>query len=685
MIRLALSVLLLVAALLGLGGVARAQPQLPNGNAIAVKLEAELARVAPGATVTLAIVMQPDDGWHGYWANPGDAGLPAEAKWDLPSGVTAGSLQYPTPTRLTVQNIMNYVYKGDYAILVDFAISPEVKAGTTLPIRLALNWLACTDEICVPEEGGAKIDLQVGASGGPTNGSFAAYRRALPVPLDKAGTWSREKDGAFRLAIPYPADAPLDDPYFFAGTDGALDYGAEQRFYRAGDRLVMETASRAGDIGEVTGVLQIAPGEGLAIRAEPGEVARVGLVPVGDGPIAQDGSFLPILGAAILGGLLLNILPCVFPILGLKAVSLARSTAGEASARRDAHYYTAGGVLACLALGAMLLVLRAGGEQLGWAFQLQDPRIVALLFLLLVAIAANLAGLFELPALFAGRAGGEVTGRAGSFGTGALAAFIATPCTGPFMAAALGAALFLPPVQALALFAGLGFGLALPFLLLAYIPALRRALPRPGPWMERFRRWMALPMALTALAAAWLLWRLAGPWALAIMVAVALMLLAFLRLVGRRQRRGMALPRMSVLATGLAALVAAAFVPTTVDSAGAERVVARKLDDEPFSVGRLTELRRSGQPIFVYFTADWCLTCKANEAAAIERDSVAAAFKRKDIAVLRGDYTRRSPEIARFLAYHKRPGVPLYLFYPAKGKPRILPQILTAGMLTELE
>ncbi|MFN2258965.1 MAG: protein-disulfide reductase DsbD family protein, partial [Parasphingopyxis sp.] len=434
----------------------------------------------------------------------------------------------------------------------------------------------------------------------------------------------------------------------------------------------------AAEAERISGLLKIGPGNGLLVEAVPGEVPAAG-TPVGG--IAAATPLAVILLGAILGGLLLNIMPCVFPILSLKALSLAKSGGEEGAARREALAYAGGAVVMCLALGGSLLALRAGGAAVGWAFQLQDPRMIFLLLMLFTAITANLAGLFELPALAIGSRRGESGGAAGAFGTGALAAFVATPCTGPFMAAALGAALILPPIEALAIFAGLGLGLALPFLAIGFVPALRRRLPRPGPWLARFRRWMALPMGLTALALVWLLSRQAGAEGVTIGFGLAIALVLVLGWIGLRQRKGraaalLAIPALLVAAVGVGLMPSA--LPAT------ERAADTLPGAEPFSTARLAELRAAGRPVFVYFTADWCITCKANEAGALARQSVAAHFQQREIAVLVGDWTTGNAEIGRFLATHGRSGVPLYLYYPPGGEPEILPQILTPGRLLAL-
>ena len=398
---------------------------------------------------------------------------------------------------------------------------------------------------------------------------------------------------------------------------------------------------------------------------------------------ADTAPFIVALLLAVAGGVLLNVMPCVFPILSLKALSLARGGVSEAVARRDALAYAAGVVLVCTALGGTILLLRAGGAQIGWAFQLQDPRVITALLLLMTAIALNLAGLFEvaLPGGGGGQALAGQAGAAGSFWTGALAAFVATPCAGPFMAGALGAALVLPPVAGLLVFAGLGIGLALPFVAIAFIPALRRRLPRPGPWMLTFRRILAVPMFATAAALAWVLGRQAGVPGMTLGLAGALVLGLALWWLGLRQRGGggtVLLPAAIGLAAAVAALLMVGRMPEA-NAAGAG--ASATLGAEPFSAARLAALQAAGKPAFVYFTADWCLTCKVNERGALASDAVAAAFKRAGVTVLEGDWTNGDAAITAFLDSRGRSGVPLYLFYGRDGSATELPQLLTTGAL----
>ncbi len=672
-----------------LAPAAVAQNRLGNTELnVPATLVAESPKVRAGQSVTLAFVMEPKPTWHGYWENPGDAGIGMSFDWTLPAGVTAGKPQFPVPDTLLISGIMNYVYKGDYAILVTLDLADNVRPGS-LPISVKSEWLSCTDEICVPEQDELSITLQVVGKDAPVSldKRFNDFRAAMARPLGSEATFA-VSDDRFRLSVPLPASVEIDDPYFFIKQDGIVDYGAPQKFSRDGDRLILETGARGDELDSITGILKIGDHIGFLLTATKGEVAMTGLPLANDGA-KQEGSasllFLA-LGGALLGGLLLNLMPCVFPILSLKAMSLAKAGGSEAVVRRDALAYTAGVVLVATALGAILLGLRASGAAVGWAFQLQDPRIIFVLLALVTAIGLNLAGLFELPNLNFGNKLTRKDGAAGSFWTGALAAFVATPCTGPFMAAALGATIVLPPIAALVIFAGLGVGLALPFLLIAFVPAIRSRLPKPGPWLDGFRKAMAVPMFLTAIGLIWLLGRQIGTDALGLSLIFLLTVALILWWFGGGQIKGLSRGALTSAAMVVAILGGILALPgeDAMNSQKLANVSAATLPSETFSETRLSELRASGQPVFAYFTADWCLTCKANEAAAIQRTETADAFAAAKVTVMVGDWTRPDPDISKFLEKHGRAGVPLYLYYAPGKEPVILPQILTVATLTDL-
>ena len=641
-----------------------AAAQLPRQNAIQPELIAEGPAV-PGGEVELAILMHTKPGWHGYWLNPGDAGLPMSIEWQLPEGTAVGPLRYPVPDRLLVAGIVNYVYEKDYAVLTRLKV-PQGVAGPLL-IRAKANWLACTDKVCVPERGEFSLQVPVGAMAAK-DARFDEWRRALPRPLAAPAHFKLSGD-RLEIAVPLPASVEIGQPYYFPADDGPVDYAAPQTFRRKGDKLIAELKRRRGEPQTLSGLLALGDGRGLEIRALPGPVPEGGRTV---GSLSSNAVLLAMLGA-LAGGLFLNLMPCVFPILALKALHLAKSGAGERHARRDALAYTAGAVVGTGLLGAVLLAIRAGGSAVGWAFQLQDPRTIVVLLLLAAGITLNLLRTFELPVM----AGEHNPG--GSFGTGALAAFVATPCAGPFLGAALGTALLLPAYGSIAVFAALGLGLAIPFLLVAFVPALRMRLPRPGPWMARFQRFLAIPMAATAVGCLWLLWRQGGQSALLVGVAAVALLGLLLWLVGLRQRHGSTIGWVAVAGALLLTGVAAALVPQS-------PVVSSRvpLGSAAWSEEAVSRELAKGHPLFVYFTADWCLTCKANEAAAIERDSTRDAFEKAGVKVLVGDWTNGDPAITRFLESRGRAGVPLYLWYkPGKAEPEELPQILTPGMLSD--
>jgi thiol:disulfide interchange protein/DsbC/DsbD-like thiol-disulfide interchange protein len=684
-------------AALGMTGVAQAQrPAFKPEINIIPTLHAESQAPAAGTTVMLAIAMEPKPGWHGYWINGGDAGITPRFDWSLPAGVTAGAARYPVPERLILFDLMNHVYEGPHAFLVPVTLPKNAALGSLVPIKLKAFYLACTDKICLPQDAELSIDLKVG-NGAITQADrakFDAWRAHLPRPIGADGVFETDAKSV-RIAIPYPAGLSAQDLWYFAADDNLTSYNKPQKIARRGDTLYVELARNGDQIPQrLNGLLAIGKDQGFAISAVPGRVSPLtnALIIPADPKVAkqtsQDGTstdgtaamallpFLYAFAGALIGGLLLNIMPCVFPVISLKAISLARAGGDERSVRSEAVFYSAGTILTCTALGAMLLILRSGGAAIGWAFQLQDPRVILFLLVLVCAITLNLLGVLHLRGTSMGDGLTRAGGRTGAFWTGALAAFVATPCTGPFMAAALGAALVLPAWAALAIFAGLGLGLAAPFLALGYWPALRSRLPRPGPWMVTFQRWMAVPMALTALALAWLLWRQSGPagllWGLGATVVTGLALFLW----GRQ--KNMRFSRLFLAGASVSAIILAAVsLPQ-----GSESKVGMT-GAIPFSEASLAKLRGEGKPVFLYFTADWCVTCKINETAAIDRTEVIEAFEAKGVTVMVGDWTAPDPAISRFLESQGRSGIPLYLVYRTGTKtPVILPQLLTPAMLT---
>ena len=673
--RLHLAVLVLFALAVAVSGSVPAHAQDQNIRA-ALLVEGP---VAPGGETTLALRFSPvSEEWHGYWANPGDAGLPMQLDWQLPEGVSVGEPLYPTPSRLVIDGLMNHIFEGDYTVLIPLRLSADHTGTQPLDLAVDAFYLACTDQICVPEEAQLQVRVPVG-TGTVESADFTAFRSALAPLIDSPARFE-QAGSLLRIAIPLPAAVDPGEPHVFIENRDLVNYAQAQGFRRQGDWLIAEIPlAQTGEMPQtVSGIVKLGDGRGLRFVAAAGEV------PAGGALLMARDSDMPalwlLLGGALLGGLILNVMPCVFPILSLKALALARANGGEREARREGLAYTAGVVLACIALGAAMLALRAAGQQVGWAFQLQEPGVVVALLVLASLITANLLGWFELPGLSLS----EGSTPRGAFSTGLLAAFVATPCTGPFMAAALGAALLLPAPVALLLFAVLGLGLALPFLLLGYIPALRRALPKPGPWMETFRKVLAIPMALTALALVWLVWRIGGTVFAINAVAFTALFGAFVAVLLGAGFRVVGGKRGTAAALGILALLSAAQLPGTF-APPARGGVSTVLASETFSSAALAEARASGAPVFVYFTADWCVTCKVNERVAIEREATRDAFEAAGVTVLRGDWTLRDPAITQFLTQQGVAGVPLYLWYDGQAaEPRQLPQLLGPDSLVTL-
>ncbi len=651
----------------------------------------------------VALTMAPEPGWHGYWLNGGAAGFALQdVRWDVPAGVQLGEPQFPVPKAKTLFGLVNHVYETPYAIVFPVQFPKTLAPDMPITITISLRWLACDPKVCVPEQGTFTTYVKSGATSSVPNADFAGFRRALPRPLDQAGAYQRITGAAkprIRFSIPVPANVILDAPHLFVAEQDVVDPNVTQNFVRAGNMLYVETdavpvpASPALVPGApavpLSAILRLKGGKdsvdatGLAINFRSGAVA----IPA-NGKILSRESFswdwtllITALAGSVIGGLLLNLMPCVFPILSLKAIGLTRLGQDKAAAKREAWAYLAGAMAIALALGAVLLVLRALGTQLGWAFQLQHPISILLLIILFAAMTANLAGLFEVRGFGGGEKLAGQSGASGSFWTGALAAFVATPCSGPFLGAALGATLVLPAWASLAIFGGLGFGLALPFVAIAYSDRMRSWLPAPGAWMATFRRWMALPMALTTLALIWLFIRQMPSAQASIGVGVAMAVIAMAWFTGRGQRAGK--PVAGIALAGAILIIPLAFLlrdwQPPVPTAAASSVMPGA---KTYSMAALAAAQAQNRPIFIDATADWCVSCKVNEASAINRADTIAAFTSANVQVLIADWTNGDPAITAMLASHGRNSVPLYLWYPPGAtKPEILPQILTSDML----
>ncbi len=672
MIRLA--VLLPLAVLAAMPARAGESAAVRSSRAI-VTLVSDTDAVRAGQPLRLGLRMRLAPGWHTYWRNPGDAGVPPELTLTLPAGATAGDLQWPTPVRLPEGPLMTYGYTGE--VLLPVAVTP---GPDPLHVEASATWLVC-EKICVPEEGRFTLDLPPGVPAPSAQAPlFAAADARMPRPSPFPATVA--PDGTLTLRGAGLSATTVREAWFFPGAEGAVENAAPQRL-AAGDGEVslavkLGQADAAGLAGTV--VLRDPGGQEtyLDIAAKPGTAPSAAATV----PLAQT------LLLALLGGLLLNLMPCVFPVLAMKAMALARmSGAALGEVRRHALSYTAGVMVAFGALGGALLALRAAGEVAGWGFQFQSPAFVAAMAWVLFGVGLNLSGVFQVGGRLTGAGQGLASrgGHAGSFATGALAVLVATPCTAPFMGAAIAAALAAPAPLTLAVFGAMGLGLAAPYALLALLPGAARLLPRPGAWMDVLRGVLAFPMYA---AAAWLVWVIsqqAGPdGVLAALGGLLLVGFAAWSYGLTQASNG----RWLGLGTALAAVaLAAALLPALNSAPAAQAQAAPGEGIEPYTPARLASLRADGRPVFVNMTAAWCVSCLVNERVALAPSAVRDAFATHRVAYLKGDWTRGDPAITAFLREHNRDGVPLYVFYPAgSGAPIVLPQILTeAAVLEQLD
>ncbi|WP_428542098.1 protein-disulfide reductase DsbD family protein [Rhodopila sp.] len=666
----------LVVALLvvALGAIAARPADALESAAVSSKravatLISETDTMRPGVPFRVGLRLRLAAGWHTYWRNPGDAGVAPELTI---AGVQQSAIDWPTPRRVAEGPVMTYAYTGEVVL-------PVKVTATSGQIRAHARWLVCKD-ICVPEEGDFSLDVPVGTPGPSAQaGLFAAHDAAVPRTLPWTARIS--PDGTLFVQGPELTTATVTDAWFIPDDPGRIqDDAAQPLSVRSGGfTLALRPTAGFDATKDLAGVLSVRDRAGMqvdaAVNAKPGPPPPAAMPPLGQ-----------ILVFAFLGGLILNLMPCVFPILAIKAVALAQIAGGRNSRRGRAHavWYTAGVLVTFVALAGALLAARAAGTAAGWGFQFSSPVFVAAMTWLLFAVGLNLSGVFQVGAGLAGT-GNELTtrqGAAGSFFTGLLAVLVATPCTAPFMGVAVAAGLAAPPAVTLLVFAMMGLGLAAPYVALASLPGLGRLMPRPGRWMEVLKQGLAFPMYG---AAAWLVWVVsqeAGP-AGVLATAAGLVLVGFAGWVfGTTQ--GSAVQRRRIgQSAAIVAVLAALAVLSGISTAPVG--AAAQSSAERFTPERLAALRAAGKPVFVNMTAAWCVTCLVNERVAIGTDAVKQAFAADDVTYLKGDWTRQDPAITAFLRQNGRDGVPLYVFFPAGGgQPEVLPQILTEGRVLGL-
>ncbi len=628
-----------------------------------VSLVSDADAVAPGAPVRLGLLIRLAPGWHTYWKNPGDAGAPPEVRLDLPPDASAGPLAWPAPAPLREGPLVTFAYTGE--VLLPLTVTPG-DAG--LNVSASADWLVCKD-ICIPEQATFRLSLPRGQPAPSVEAPlFAAAERRIP----RASPWVARvaADGTLSLRGPELGPTTVARAWFSPDQPDLIDNAAPQGLRVAPGALALSLKPASGfkPGAGLSGVVVVRDRAGLetaaAIEAVPGPPPP---------PLAGSAPLWRLWGLAFLGGAILNLMPCVFPVLALKAIGLARG------GRAHAFSYTAGILAAFAAMGGALMAARASGGG-GWGFQFASPAFVAATAWVMLAIGLNLAGVFRVGAgrlAGAGQGWASRGGHLGSFATGLLAVLVATPCTAPFMAGAVAGALAASPAGTLSVFLAMGLGLAAPYAALACVPGLGRHLPRPGQWMERLRNVLALPMFA---AAAWLLWVLsqeAGSEALWAGLAGSGLVAGAAWLAGATQRARVRPWRAGAGAAAVAVAAALALLPRI--QAGLQAAAPAVEGGETFTPLRLAALREAGRPVFVDMTAAWCVTCLVNERVAIDAQAVREAFQARNVAYLKGDWTRQDPALTDFLRENGRDGVPLYLFYPARAEaPLVLPQVLTA-------
>jgi thiol:disulfide interchange protein len=664
---------------------------------VKASLVAEMESVRAGEPFWVGLRLEMADGWHTYWKNPGDSGLPTRIAWTLPEGFLAGPIVWPHPERIEAGPLVSHGYEDEVLLLTRVVPAANLAAPGPVTLAAKVNWLECK-EACLP--GKADLDLTLPVSTEPPRpaerwaGLFAKARSQVPA---EPGAWAftiHRREGGLSLAAKPPAGTdPPRGAHFFADDAEVLDYAAPQKLKLTADgfRLDVLPAANAKPAASLVGVLVTeGPRGSRAVHVEAALVDAAAPVAVAEAAGGGPGLLLA-LGLAFLGGVILNLMPCVLPVLSLKVLAFVRHSGGERGAWRHGVAFTAGALVFFWVLAGILLVLRAGGQRVGWGFQLQEPSFVVFLSGLFLLLALNLFGVFELGQSLVAT-GGLVAGRSGliaSFGSGALATLMATPCTAPFMGSALGFALGQPAAVTLVVFTFLGLGMAAPYLLLSIFPALLRFVPRPGPWMVAFKQLMGFFMLGTVAVLLWLFGRQVGVDGMALLLGA----LILMGLGGWVWGRGGApeRPRRSrLLAATTGALLVAAGLALGLAQAQAlppGRAAAAQptsgLRWEPFSTERLRELRAGGTPVFIDFTADWCLTCQVNERVALHRSEVVERFQREGIVALKADWTRKDDAITQALFGYGRQGVPLYVLYgrEPEQEPELLPEVLSPGIV----
>lgn len=667
--------------------------------------------VAPGAPVWLGLQIVHQPGWHTYWKNAGDSGLPTELAWSLPAGVSPGDIAWPVPRKIRIGNLANFGYEDALLLPVPLTVAPDFKpqpalAGAAqIDVRLKASWLVCSKE-CIPEEGEFLLKLPLQGSTALHKAEFDAAFAAQPAPLARPGRITVDGDKLQVRLEGLPAAAQGRTLEFFPETAEVIHSAAVQGKDwtqawqgEAWTATVPLAAQRSASPAVMPVVVTLAEadrqaGQPIAWRAEapvagvwPATAAPAQVSPALQAALEANaaapqpqpqaaGGFIVALLGALIGGLLLNLMPCVFPVLAIKVLGFTRHADDRRAHRLAALAYTGGVVLSFLALGGAMLALRAAGAQLGWGFQLQSPAVVAVLAALFTLIGLNLAGLFEFGRM-APASLGAVQARhplANDFLSGVLAVVVASPCTAPFMGASLGFAIGLPASQALLMFGVLGFGLALPYLAAGFVPAVARLLPRPGAWMNTLRRLLAFPMFATVAWLVWVLGQQSGIDGAGALLGLLVCLAAIAWALTLRGRTRLVLTGLTVALTAVLAGAIGGHVVRPAEPAASSAAAGQRW--QPWSAERARELAAAGRPVFVDFTAAWCVTCQYNKRSTLDSAEVLADFDARQVALLRADWTRRDPAITAALTALGRSGVPVYVLQAPGKPPVVLTEIL---------
>jgi len=716
-------------ALLAAGLPAQATSSSADADHVHVQLVSTSTEIASrGFGTELGLYFKLEPGWHIYWKNPGDAGEPPHVKWTGPEGISVGPLLFPVPKRLPLGPLMDYGYEDEVLYPAEISVASSTKAGSAV-IHAKVDWLVCSSS-CIPEK--ADLELQLHVLSSPLDygnvGTIAdrfsiRSSKSLPeipkqLPKGSSAQFQVSSDG-FRVAV--VTGKQETGAAFFPADQDILDNPALQKLTPTATGLILDLkkdANLTANPAQLRGVLELSGGRAYEIAALPaGETATSAGVGApfeqqASGPkgtadsgasvtgakapayhtptsAAVSGYWLLLLrtsGLAFLGGLLLNLMPCVFPVLFLKGLALVHSGHKELHKLR-AHgiVYTAGILVSFWVLVAVLLGLRAAGATLGWGFQFQSPVFLALMAGLLFFLGLSLAGQFEIGLTLTG-AGDSLAskhGYTGSFLTGVLAVVVATPCTAPFMGAAIGYALAQSPAVTFTVFTALALGLAAPYLALTLHPAWTRLLPRPGVWMEILRQAISVPIFITVIWLAWVLVQAYGASLLAALLAAFLLLAIAGWFLGRWPAKRWA---MVVAGLILAAVIALCTIAPGKLVAASETVTAPEAHGgwEPWSAEAVSRYQAQGRPVFVDFTASWCLSCQVNERVALSQPEVMQAFKANNVALLKADWTRHNEAITQTLTALGRSGVPAYALYtPSQSQPQMLPEVLTPGIVTD--